>query len=380
MDYTPDQIEKLKSLGISTPASKKSNIFPLLSISGLTLLSFSGLVLLKNKGSNITSNSSDIKNLPFDISVTPTQVPKSIQHYLLTSQQYFSQALQLQQSTSDQKSTIDLLNESIIAATNAIKEFPDDYRGYQQRGYIYQSLIDSKPELINQSISDLASAQKLNPNSAEITHTLASLYAKKGDTQNTILYLNQTVALEPTKAQNFYDLAKIQQQVGLFPQALETYNRLITLITDTNQKIQVESEKSALEKLISQNPNLNKSSPPSDIQTPTIAPSSIDSPTIQALADNGLIIAAPEENNEIEVTNQTDSNSLSGNSVLTANQKEITIPNTNLLSTSQVYVTATKGGKNQNLQVLSKSEKSFTVGFNSPLSEDVEFKWWIINY
>ena len=269
MDYTPDQIEKLKSLGINvqteTPTIKlaiapthqstnKSNIFPLLSISGLTLLSFSGLILLKGKGQT-ASNSTEIQNLPSNTSVTPTQVPKSIQHYLLTSQQLFTQALQNQ---SDQNSAIELLNKSILAATEAIKEFPTDYRGYQQRGRIYQSLIDSKPELINQSISDLASAQKLNPDSAEITHTLASLYAKKGDAQNTILYLNQTVALEPTKAQNFYDLAKIQQQSGLFPQALETYSRLITLITDPNQKIQIESEKSTIEKIISENKQLRK--------------------------------------------------------------------------------------------------------------------------
>ena len=66
MEYTPDQIEKLKSLGINvqtesrpvkgdvpTPVGteglnlKKSSVFPLLSISGITLLSFSGLILLK---------------------------------------------------------------------------------------------------------------------------------------------------------------------------------------------------------------------------------------------------------------------------------------------------------------------------------------------
>ena len=418
MDYTPDQIEKLKSLGIDIKTEKektssffkggcsdlseqegleignlkleikhpRSNVFPLLSISGLTLLSFSGLILLKGNSSKTSYGQTDVSvpNQLSDISPTPTQVPKSIQHYLLTSQQYFSQALQSQK---DQSSTVDLLNKSILAATSAIKEFPNDYRGYQQRGRIYQSLTDSQPKLIDQSISDIAAAQKLNPSSAEITHTLASLYAKKGDTQNTILYLNQTVSLEPTKAQNFYDLAKIQQQVGLLPQALETYNRLITIITDTNQKTQLESEKLALEKLISQNPNSSSeirdlpsdiSAPPSEIRD---LPSEIstDAPTIQALTDGGLIIAAPEDDAAIAVTNQTDSNSLSGNAILTANQKEINVSNTNLNSTSQVYVTATKGGKNQNLQVLSKSEKSFTVGLTSPISEDIEFKWWIIN-
>lgn len=403
-DYTPEQIAKLQSLGIQIDhqfnqtnnqenfdiriltldikPKKNSPIFPLLSISGLTILSFGGLVLLKGKNqATIPQTASPIRS-PQDVG-GPTQVPKSIQHYLLTSQQLFSQALQLQQqqTASNQKNSelAELLNQSILAATKAIKDFPQDYRGYQQRGRIYQALTNSKPDLINQSISDLVSAQRLNPNSIEINHTLASLYAKKGDVRNTILYLNETVAIDPTQAQNFYDLAKIQQQAGFLSQALDTYNKLTTLLTDPNQKTQVEAEKTALQKIISENPNLKNNSATTPSTPTTNLPSNLDSPTIQALSDGGLIVAAPDDNKNIEVTNQTDSNSLSGNSTLTSGLKSITITNTQVSSTSQVYVTATKGGKNQNLQVLSKSDKSFTVGFDFPLSEDVEFKWWIIN-
>jgi len=415
--FTPDQIKKLEELGIEVKQAlpsqgrvvedqvgfvqptknleikdnrpvkgdvpkgqRVSPVFPLISISGLTLLSFGGLVLLKGNNSQITS-SSTINDLPSMTSPSPTQVPKSIQHYLLTSQQYFSQAVAQQSSATNSTPTVELLNNSILAATEAIKEFPDDYRGYQQRASIYQALIDSKPELIDQSISDFATAYKLNTNSAEVTRSLASLYAKKGDAQNTIAYLNQTVALEPTKAQNFYDLAKIQQQAGLLTQALDTYNKLILLVTDATQKSQVEIEKSALEKLVAQNPSsAGPSSNPDDLRSNIndLSPS-LESPTIQASANTGLIIAAPEPDETIKVTNQTDSNSLSGNTTLLSGQKEITISNTNISSTSQVYVTITKGGKNQNLQVLSKSEKSFIVGFDSSISEDVEFKWWIIN-
>jgi len=363
---------------------KVSPVFPLISISGLTLLSFGGLVLLK--GNNQTASATipsnpQIPSSDVSDSAVPTQVPKSIQHYLLTSQQYFSQAIAQQGSTTDSTPTVELLNNSILAATEAIKEFPDDYRGYQQRASIYKALIDSKPELIDQSISDFATAYKLNSTSAEVTRSLASLYAKKGDAQNTIAYLNQTVALEPTKAQNFYDLAKIQQQAGLLTQALDTYNKLILLVTDAAQKSQVEIEKSALEKLVAQSPNSSTPSNSSNSLPDSVytEPSNIESPTIQASTNTGLIIAAPEEDETIKVTNQTDSNSLSGNATLPANQKEITISNTNISSTSQVYVTITKGGKNQNLQVLSKSEKSFIVGLDSSISEAVEFKWWIIN-
>jgi len=395
MDLTPDQIQKLESLGVkplssTPPRPNKPTIIPLISISGITLISFGGLVLLKTKNSSTTTVSPIMNNQPSSESTIPTQVPKSIQHYLLTSQQYFSQALALQSSSDpeNQSSIITLLNQSILAATDSIKEFPSDYRGYYQRGRIYLSLADSKPDLLNQAIADLTSAEKLNPNSAEITRDLATIYAKKGDATQTLAYLTQTVVLEPTKAQNFYDLAHLQQQTGLVPQALETYNRLLPLITDLSQKTQVENEKSALEKLVAQT---SKASTPSQTdpkisitpvirQQPTITFDN-NPPTIQASISNdtGLIIAAPETSKEINVQNLTDSNSLAGQSILPANTKEITISNNNLTSSSQVYVSPIKGGKHHILQIISKNQNSFTVGFDSPINEEVEFKWWIIN-
>ena len=404
---TSDQITKLKSLGINTknnnfsPSSRgdvnpdslgetkgfysnirnstleirhSSNVFPILSISGLTLLSFSGLILFKTKSQTTTPPTLSNTTLP-QTSISPTQVPKSIQHYLLTSQQYFTQASQNQ--------SVDSLNQAILAATDAIKEFPNDYRGFYQRGRIYQSVLNSKPELITQVIADLSQAQKLEPTNAEITRSLASAYAIKGDAQNTINYLSQTIALEPTKAQNFYDLAKIQQQVGLLSQAVETYDKLISLVADPGQKTQVESEKSSIEKLLAQNPNQQptiNNLPPSSPTTYDLQPTiSIDSPTIQASTGAGLIVAAPEELNQVKVSNLTTSNSLSGNNTLIANTKEITISNTQTTSNSQVYVSIVKGGKNQNLQVISKSVGSFIVGLDTAISEDIEFKWWIIN-
>ena len=382
---TKDQIQKLKQLGLkptenietthltSRSDKLKPNIFPILSISGLTLLSFSGLILFKNKDSTTTINNSNTNTTLPETSVSPTQVPKSIQHYLLTSQQYFSKA--------NQSQSVDDLNQSIIAATDAIKEFPNDYRGFYQRGRIYQSILASQPQLFSQVISDLSQAQKLNPNGAEITRSLASAYAQNGDAQNTINYLSQTISLEPTKAQNFYDLALIQQQTGLLTQAVETYNQLITLISDPTQKTQIEQQRSSLEQLIAQNPNPNPTQSNQTISPiPTIdLPTSLDSPTIQASTSTGLIVADPQDLNQVKVTNLTTSNSLSGNNILPAGQAEITIRNSQVTSSSQVYVTITKGGKNQNLQLLSKTNGSFIIGLDNAINEDIEFNWWIIN-
>ena len=355
--------------------SKKTNYIPLISISGITLLSFGSLILLKSKNTALVPQTLPPVGGQIPQSDTkPTQVPKSIQHYLLTSQQFFTKALE----TIDQNQKIDYVNKSITAASDAIKEFPNDYRGYHQRGRIYQSLIDSQPELLAQAISDFSTAFKLNQNSAEISRDLATVYAKKGDAQSTITYLSQTINLEPTKAQNFYDLAKIQQQAGYFSDALNTYKSLLTLVTDPAQKQQIETEKQSLENIISQNPNAPKQNLPSTIQD--LKPN-LDAPTIQAtdiLSDKGLIIAAPEIGQKIEIANQTDSNSLSGSSVLPAGQTTISISNSQINDNSQVYTTTVKGGKDKNLKITSKSNGTFTVGINSPSTENIEFKWWII--
>ena len=384
MNLTTDQQEQLEKLGLNTPpiiqTIPKTNLIPLFSISGITLLSIGSLILLKSKNNQnlspppVTSPSVN-QNIP-----SPTQVPKSIQHYLLASQQYFTQALDSQTSKSDNQTIVNYLNESILTASDAIKIYPSDYRGYEQRAKIYQALLDTQPQLLAAAINDYQQAQKLNQSSPDLTRQLASLYAKKGDLQNTLTYLSNTVSLEPTKAQNFYDLARIQQQAGLLPDALDTYNRLLPLISDASQKIQIETEKKSLEKIVAQN---NLSSPKSlnnnSSITPTTIPLQTEGNLLQASTSTGLIIAAPENATDISLKNQTDSNSLSGTLTLPSGQKQINIPNSKLTSSSQVYLTILTGGKNQSLEVLSKSKDSFTAGFQSPLSEDVTFKWWIVN-
>ena len=380
MDLNPQQQEILNNLGLNPPKveqiNTKPNLIPLFSISGLTLLSIGGLILLKSKNSAALPSSPSLPSTNSQNQPEPTQVPKSIQHYLLASQQYFTQALQAQSAKSDNQTITNYLNESILAASEAIKLSPSDYRGFEQRAKIYQSLLDSQPQLLAAAISDYQQAQQLNQNSPDLTRQLASLYAKNGDLQNTLTYLSATVSLEPTKAQNFYDLAKIQQQAGLLPAALDTYNRLLPLISDPSQKTQVETEKQSLEKIVAQN----------SFSTPTVPPVISPQPSIttegnllQASNNTGLIIAAPETSPDISLKNQTDSNSLSGSATLPLGQKEIVIKNSQLKPSSQIYLTTISGGKNESLELLSKSTESFTAGFQSPLNEEVAFKWWIVN-
>jgi hypothetical protein len=377
MDLTPDQIQELQKLGIVPPA--KANYIPLLSISGLTLVSISGLLLFKTKTENIISPSSPApttsprRSLPGE---GGTQVPKSIEHYLLASQQLFTQALLAQNEKKDQQTIGDLLNSALSSATDAINLFPSDYRGYLQRGQLYQSLSDSQTSFIDGAIADLSRAHSLNPSSAEITRSLATLFAKKGDPNSTLMYLSKTVSLEPTKAQNFYDLALLQEQTGQINAAVTTYDRLLSILVDPAQKIKIETEKSALEKLLSQNQQPLSVSPTSIPNIPLLENSE---PLIRADINQGLVIAAPETEKKISVSNLTESNSLSGTATLKTGETKISISNSTLTPSSQVYVSTISGGKNQTLEVLSKSADSFSIGLLSPSSDDITFKWWIVN-
>ena len=420
MSLTADQIQKLKDLGISVPdnppappdsapsiptpapvqpdpstpltpqktsdSSSKASLLPLISISGFSLLSIGGLILFKSHtdlaSAPPSSSPAPVVSSQQELNPSPTQVPKSIQHYLLTSQQYFSQALQLQQSQGNQQQVVDNLNQSIVAAASAIQEFPTDYRGYEQRGRIYQSLLDSRPELLASALTDFQAAAHFNATSADLTKEIATVYAKKGDLSNTLVYLARTVSLDPTKAQNFYDLAKLQQQAGLLADAATTYNQLLTLLPDPSQKQEVQAQLTALQTLLKQSPTISPQ-PSLGADEPTLEPTAplVDpqSQLLQADSSTGLIIAAPETSQNLVVTGQTDSNSLSGTATLAANQASSTLTNTHITATSQIYVTQIVGGKNETLKVLSKSDGSCTIGFDTPLAEEVNFKWWIIN-
>ena len=217
----------------------KSYIFPLLSISGFTLVSVSGLILFKSKSeTKIISPSSGVQNPSSDTQVTPTQVPKSIEHYLLASQQFFTQALDAQNTKKSPATVSNFLDRSLTLATEIIRLFPGDHRGYLQRGNIYRSLLTSpaNTQIINSAIADFSAAYQLNPSLAEVTRDLASLYAQTGDAQNTLLFLSKTVSLEPTKAQNFYDLARLQQQTGQINATIYTYDQLLTILIDPPKK------------------------------------------------------------------------------------------------------------------------------------------------
>ncbi len=393
IDLNNNQLDRLKNLGIEIGggndfhknmmvSSRRNNGWML--VVGTGLVGMAGLVLMvavKNKSAAPTKTEMVLQDTDNQkvARVTPAD---SIQKYLLTSQQYLSQAV-LKQEDGNNQETTELLNKSLKETDLAITNFPQDYRGYQQRGKIYQSLISSSDPLTDQdktytsqAIADFLAAYKLNSEVAEISRDLATLYARLGDAKTTVFYLSSAIRIEPTKAQNFYDLAKIQSQGGDIVGALETYKQLLWLVSDSNQKDMIEKEKQTLEEILAQNPDVKNNR----LLTPTTPTAGLaDGKKLQASIADGVVIAVGTEANDLEVAGMTDSNALSGVGKLTKGEVDIEIKNSNVGEKSLVYVTITNGGKNQTLRVKSKTESGFRVGLDVPCNEDIEFKWWIVN-
>ena len=275
INLNDDQIGKLRNLGIEIgmggvissgddfKIKKNSNLKIVVGSVVFSMVGFGIVMLLKKDGTTKTTNI-EIKTPDNEVvaRISPTQT--NIQKHLLASQQYYSQALQAQ-SVGNSQEVVQFLNKSLEEAGQAIVNFSDDFRGYQQRGKIYQSLVSASETLneqdkqfLSQAINDLNMAYKLNTELAEISRDLANLYARAGDASKTIFYLSETIRIEPTKAQNFYDLARIQSQSGDIVSALETYKQLVWLVSDTNQKQIIEAEKQSLEKILAENPGLKQ--------------------------------------------------------------------------------------------------------------------------
>lgn len=354
-------------------AKSKPNFLPLLAVFGATILISTSLYLFKSTQTKHTTSSVAYATP----SVIPTNQPTSppVQNYLLASQQSFTKAVAKQKT--DPQGTVELVNQAINQASSAITDYPGDFRAWQQRGQIYQSLIQTKPEYLALAIADYKKASLLNPLSAELTKTLANLYAKAGDATNTKTYLFQTLNLEPTKAQNFYDLAQIQQQTGDLQNALSTYQRLLNLLTDPEQINQVRSQAQALESLLSQAPV--KTSPTTTSEQPFQLDASEQPSLLRAdnLADS-VIIAAPSTDTPVTLTNQTTTNALSGQGTLLAGQTDLTIVNEHATSATPIYLTVTKGGKNQVFYLKAKQAGQFTAGLDQAITEDITFNWWIL--
>lgn len=313
-------------------SQQKQTIAVFLSLSGLTLISFGSLIILQGHfETNIQASLISPATVSDTISPSTT-----INHYLLSSQNNFSKAISLQQS----QNVAPFINEAISSASVAIDHFPQDPRGWAQRLTIYLSLVDSQPQLISPAIADC----------------------------------QQLMILEPKNTAHYHSLIRLYEKSGNLPEALKFYYRLLPLTSEAEKRNQLLSQISSIRSLLTQLPTNNTHTN----LTPT-QPLILSEKLLQASTTDNLVIASPQENISFDNNSRTGVNALSGQSTLTSGSKSVNIINNTLKPSSQIYLTITKGGKNQNLQVLSRDTSSFTVGLDSPIHEDIEFKWWIVN-
>jgi len=332
---------------------------------------------------------------------TPKAVPHSISHYLLTSQSLFSEAIALSQetqigtdkkaqiSTDNNKRIAELVNEAISQATQAIAHYPNDPRGWAQRAKIYQSVEKYLENAADLAISDYKMALQLDRQNPEYPQKLSQLYRKRNDLSSAVAYLKIAAEAAPTDAQIWFDLAKLQAKAGQIQQAKKTYQRILPLLADSDQKQLIKKEIIAIDSLLAKVenklPNISSATPTPEKNNNQIELIE-DAPLLQASNNQHLIIAAGESEKENSKAEISQTNALSGNAIIRAGETETKIENSQLTTYSQVYITPIGDDQNQVLRVKKKvaaDVKSgkpgyFTVAISRPLNHDLEFKWWII--
>ena len=339
----------------------------------------------------------------------PKQVPHSISHYLLTSQTLFSKAIELSTATPGTADTpeesgptpgversnhriVELVNEAINQATQAILHYPADPRGWAQRAKIYTS-IEKYVEGSNKiALIDLQKAVELSPQNSAYLKDLSSLWLESGNLNQAIISLSLAARADPTNAQIWFDLARLQTKAGQLSQAKRTYQKVLPLLANQEQKQVVKKELGAIENLLAQvrdRPGFTPDRPGESRPTPGVSttPGVFEElelpnnpPKLEATNLSGRVIIAEPKDEPIasKQSSQIESNALSGNALLPAGQTEMEIENSQLTAETQVYLSAIGDSQNQVLRVKSKGESSFIITIKNPLEHDLEFKWWLI--
>ncbi|OGY15514.1 MAG: hypothetical protein A3H88_01630 [Candidatus Blackburnbacteria bacterium RIFCSPLOWO2_02_FULL_44_9] len=94
---------------------------------------------------------------------------------------------------------------------------------------------------------------------------------------------------------------------------------------------------------------------------------------------NKIVIASGESGETDNIDTSTQSNATAGKAILPAGETIVTIANTNVTDSTLVYVTPNSPTGNQVLYIKNKlAGESFTVAVDNPLTQDVEFSWWVI--
>lgn len=305
-----------------------------------------------------------------------------VSDHLLKSQTLFSKAIELsgQNNDSSQNERIArLINEAITEATEAIITNSQDARGYAQRGKIYKAIEEYLDEAVTAALADYQQAVRLNPRQVDYYQEVASLLLALDRKAEAVSALKNCVYINPTEAQGWYELANLEAELGMLAEAKGSYQRILTLVIDEGQKETVRGKISAIDLLLAQAGEAASAVKENPVPSPKEIVFPHEPPRMEAKAVSKVIIAEPGEKRGGESQFASASNAFSGTAVLPAGEKELRVENKNLKTDSQVYLAAEGDIQNEVLRVKSKASGWFTVTISRPLSQDVSFRWWIIN-
>ena len=361
-----------------------ATIFALGIILSVTLV----LALPKNKQPIITPLS---KQRAQNQSSQTTPIAQSPSYYINTSQQFLVHAEEKSQNQNqteaDKKEIIILVQSALDTIGKGINVYPQDDRLFTQRAKIYQGIISFSPGAIDAAISDLEQARQLSPQNPVYPKTQSQLFTQKGDFQSAAYYAHLTYEIEPTNLENLANLGQIQVKAGQINSALQSYQKLFSLLPQNNpQRQSLQKEIKTLKTLLAKaNIETNSNLQITGENPPEIKeiPSSIELlPQEQASLSQNLIIAAPKEENDQSQDSQINLNAIAGEATLLANKEEIKIINNNIDDQKQIYIAPKGDIQNRILYIKTKNasdgEKYFVVAINKSLDQDIQFKWWII--
>lgn len=326
-------------------------------------------------------------------SVSPTSAPLQPNYYVTASQKFLTKAEKYSaspdQTAEDKERILATVQNALTVINQGIRNYPRDDRLYIQRAKIYQGIINFSPKALNNALADLDKARQLSPDNPAYPKKQSQLLSQAGRYQDAAYYANLTYQLEPSNLQNLFYLGQTQIKAGRIKNALQSYQKLLTLLPEDNpEATQVQKEIDNLENLLAQaetnqeaklhlvgtspQPTPNQNYIPADIEL---------LPKKEAGLPDNLVIAAPEED-QSKQKEEANFNATAGEATLAAGQDEITLVNKHITNQSQILLSAVSDTQNQNLYVKEKQadddKPSFTVGIHHPIDTGIEFKWWIV--
>ncbi len=347
------------------------------------------------------------------------EVERNITYHITTSQLFLNQARSLaknnQQTDEDKKKIIETINQALDLANQAIALYPYDDRGFVQRANIYIALIPFIPSSSELAVQDLKEATRLNGQNPQYYSKLADIYLSAGDFENAALSFYNFHLLSPTDTQIIYNLADTLEKSGQLQKANYYFEKLISLLPPNDQTIEaIKGRKTHNETLLTSanlqylsDPNnpvgLGPNAPPgSGLNAPQNTTREIigtqELPLEQASVKGKVVIASGEKTIPTEKqTSEISVNAKTGQGLIPAGQKEVTINNKNVTSNKQIVIVPIGTTQNKVLRLVARkaageglalsdpelvegeSNGWFKAGIDSPINTDIRFDWWIVD-